>query len=243
MEASDFASLSYTADDHASLEAPADSSMVSPIDFPEPWRQCDNRWRNDKMAKRTICQSGCLITSVAMALKAHGLQFHLKGHSKLIDPTPGTFNQWLRENKGYTSSSAFIHNSISKMCAAPFKCTARLADGGMRRTNDLTVDAVKKLLKQYKTVTANVHKGRHWVLLASWSEKYPTRFYVRDSAGSTGSDYYDMKDISGWRIYDIVGPNTPSASDAAAAVAPTSIVSRLQAAAARAISGADEDAD
>eukprot|EP00933_Yihiella_yeosuensis_P073378 TRINITY_DN82036_c0_g1_i1.p1 TRINITY_DN82036_c0_g1~~TRINITY_DN82036_c0_g1_i1.p1 ORF type:complete len:258 (-),score=46.87 TRINITY_DN82036_c0_g1_i1:247-1020(-) len=188
------------------------SSAVIPFAYPGPWRQCDPKWGKDRMAARTICQSGCLMTSIATSLQAHGVQFRNKGSSKLIDPTPGTFNKWLKEHRGYTSSSALIHSAVNGVCASatPLQCNARYAADGSRYRKNLSQATFQKFIKQYRTMVANVHGGRHWVLAIGYDSSNPDRIYVRDSAGTNGKAYYSLKkDIVAWRIYDISGPDTP----------------------------------
>lgn len=188
------------------------STAVIPMNFTTNWKQCDPRWGKDMMEDRTVCQAACLVTSVTTALYRHGIRFRFKGSKTLHDPNPGTMNHWLRENGGYTPGSNLIHSAVAGVCAsgAPQTCSAKFAADGMHKTNDLSMATLKKYLRSYRTMAANVHNGGHWVLAFATDTKYPDRVYVKDSAGSTGRSWYSMKnDIVGWRIYDIRGPHTP----------------------------------
>lgn len=44
------------------------------------FKQCDDQWGNDKLgtSSSTICQSGCLISSIAMALTGCGKKYNPK---------------------------------------------------------------------------------------------------------------------------------------------------------------------
>ena len=54
------------------------------------YKQWSDPWRNDIMGNKTICQVGCLISSVSMALNSRNLT--IDGQ----DSNPGTLNAWLR---------------------------------------------------------------------------------------------------------------------------------------------------
>ena len=60
------------------------------------YKQCDNRWRNDLMGNsgRTLCQDGCAISSVAMALTGIGNTY-----------TPKTLNQYYTNNNYYVNGN------------------------------------------------------------------------------------------------------------------------------------------
>lgn len=44
------------------------------------FKQCDDQWANDKLgtSTNTICESGCLISSIAMALAGCGKKYNPK---------------------------------------------------------------------------------------------------------------------------------------------------------------------
>ena len=56
--------------------------------------------------RATICQEGCAMTSVSMALAGLGAKLH--GDAV----RPDTMNQWLEENKGYTCIDGDCNNLV-----------------------------------------------------------------------------------------------------------------------------------
>ncbi len=82
------------------------SLLASSVLSYDLYRQCDSRWGNDKYGPLsstvTICQSGGFLSSLAMLLD--DCDQDLYG----FDVNPGTLNQWLRNNNGYTGSGSSI---------------------------------------------------------------------------------------------------------------------------------------
>ena len=70
------------------------------------YKQCDPKWKSITMGSSTstICQKGCLISSVAMALNSIGKNY-----------TPQTLNTWLTANKGYVDGNTFVWGSINTL--------------------------------------------------------------------------------------------------------------------------------
>lgn len=58
------------------------------------YKQCDSRWGNDTMHVKTLCDVGCLESSISMALRGWRVPVGDKPSN------PGTLNQWLLENSG-----------------------------------------------------------------------------------------------------------------------------------------------
>lgn len=73
---------------------------------------CYHCWRTNiciVMEKETICEVGCLISSVAMALN---------GHQILVDgevADPGNLNAWLRNNNGYLANDELKEGTLQKL--------------------------------------------------------------------------------------------------------------------------------
>jgi hypothetical protein len=109
------------------------------------FRQCDDRWRNDKLgSSSTICKVGCLITSISMALNGNGKR--INGNI----PDPKNFNQFLMKNNGYQGNN-FLWYSIGSL--------------GVRYVGQLRdIASIRKAVCENKIVTMNVDKGAHWVL-------------------------------------------------------------------------------
>ncbi len=60
------------------------------------FKQCDDRWGSNVMGSNgdTVCQVGCLMSSISAALNGHGIQ--VDG----ADANPGSLNKWLRAHDG-----------------------------------------------------------------------------------------------------------------------------------------------
>lgn len=58
------------------------------------YKQCDSQWGYEQFgtSSNTICKSGSLMTSLAMALAGTGHSYN-----------PKTLNQWLKANGGYVT--------------------------------------------------------------------------------------------------------------------------------------------
>ena len=61
------------------------------------------------MADKTICKVGCLMTSVAMAIRYYNITIDNE------EATPGTLNQWLRANGGYDNESNLFEKALNKL--------------------------------------------------------------------------------------------------------------------------------
>lgn len=109
------------------------------------YKQCDKKWGSHIVSKgpKTMCQIGCLVTSVSMALVGTGRKYD-----------PGALNKWLKNNNGY-SGNLFIWASVNKL--------------GMKFEKKVGRNAVKAELKKGRVVIINVRNGGHWVLATGHS--------------------------------------------------------------------------
>ncbi len=59
------------------------------------FKQCDGNWGSDQLgtSSQTICQAGCLLSSIAMGLAGTGHGYN-----------PGTLNKWLKSNGGISGT-------------------------------------------------------------------------------------------------------------------------------------------
>ena len=76
--------------------------------------QCDDAWGRNLLGfspTRTICYSGCLISSLAMALNQCNVQLEVRGET--VATNPGTLNAWLQLNNGYEDVYGFKWNSTA----------------------------------------------------------------------------------------------------------------------------------
>jgi hypothetical protein len=130
--------------------APGPSPSPSPSGDCKPprsyvlFKQCDSRWGSNYISTQTVCQVGCLMSSVSMALNARNV--HLNGQ----EANPGTLNAWLKSNGGY-SGNLFVWGSVAKF---DFHY-----QGQPTNINDIKTHFCKG-----NVVILNVNNGGHWVL-------------------------------------------------------------------------------
>lgn len=93
----------------ASLQSPK-PELLTLESFPI-YKQCDSRWGSHHIgtSSKTICQVGCLMSSVSMVLKGFGKK--LDGQ----ESTPDSLNEWLKKNGGYASGDLFVWSAIDKL--------------------------------------------------------------------------------------------------------------------------------
>ena len=78
--------------------------------------QCDPAWGGDILGyseNRTVCQSGCLISSVAMALNDCNVM--LPVNEENLAANPGSLNSWLKANNGFEDIWGFRWASIDPL--------------------------------------------------------------------------------------------------------------------------------
>ena len=109
------------------------------------FKQCDGRWAWNRVGNGgTICQIGCLMSSVSMALA--GLGKNLYGQS----PNPGTFNAFLNAYGGYYGDE-FEWGSVARF--------------GLYYQGQPTDKAtINRNICANNVVILNVMNGGHWVL-------------------------------------------------------------------------------
>ena len=90
-----------------------------------------------------MCQVGCLVSSVAMALAGTGHNFN-----------PSTLNTWLKNNKGYANKDDYVWASINSF--------------GLTFEGKVPNSLIRINLDVGYVVIINVKKGAHWVLATSY---------------------------------------------------------------------------
>lgn len=129
------------------------------------FKQCDGRWGGNYIASQTVCQVGCLMSSVSMALSGLGRTLS-NGQS----PNPGTLNAWLRSTGGY-QGNLFIWGSVSRY--------------GLRYEGQPNnIATIKAAICANKVVILNVNNGGHWVLATGVDGN---TIYVNDSGFNRSS--------------------------------------------------------
>ena len=185
------------------------------------YKQCDDRWGDHVMGANndTVCEVGCLMSSVSEALHGHGIEVNSTAAN------PGSLNDFLRATPGgYDNSSDLNEDAIPLV--DPHRVTWP-ADG-MHRTNDLTPNQVAEYLgistkkasgahaglrgtnraesSKHRVVIANVLHGGHFVLVQGLGGKNASgpeaSVFVHDSGFSRG--IYSFSEVVGWRIFDMI---------------------------------------
>jgi hypothetical protein len=131
------------------------------------YKQCDTRWGSEHLgtSTTTICQAGCLMSSVAMALAGCGHSYN-----------PSTLNTWLKGHGGYVSGDEFVWGSVKPL--------------GFAYEGKIANSQIGSHLSAGNIVILNVHSGRHWVLATSISGSTVS---VHDPGFSTTS--YTLSEI------------------------------------------------
>lgn len=142
------------------------------------------------MTTKTICDVGCLMSSTAMGLAGSGIPI------QNISADPQNFNQWLRDNEGYSGNN-LIETQV------PLIDPARIAwpDDGMHKTNDLPYDTVAAYLEKGRIVIGNVNAGGHFVLIVGYTADKDT--LIVNDPGYSRDTYSYSKDVMGFRIFDM----------------------------------------
>ena len=164
------------------------TEVASPPSSYPLFKQCDPEWGSDYIKTKTICQVGCLMSSISMGLA--GWKISLDGSPS----NPGNLNNWLLENDGYTDSNNLIEDALNALVPGMW------SQSGMHTTNDISVDDLKDLMNHDYIVVANVMKGRHFVLATGY-DGWDT-VYVNDP-GFDNTQYSYSQDVWGWRIFSM----------------------------------------
>ena len=127
-------------------------ALLAAVAFTYPlFKQCDSQWGSDALGNsggKTVCQSGCTISSISMVLNDCG---------KTLDGSaanPGTFNTWLKSHSGF-SGNLFVWGSIATF--------------GFSYQGKVTGSDIDSHFNQGHAVILNVNNGGHWVLMTGIS--------------------------------------------------------------------------
>ena len=136
------------------------SGCVSTGDF-AGWKQCGMSWSITPMGNsgRTLCNIGCLVTSVSMQIAKSGVPTNISNFN------PGTFVEFLNKNGGFISGGNFVWAGATK--AAPsFVYQGSVSVLGMTKQQKL--DKLKSLVSQqgvYVVAEVKGNTGQHWVAI------------------------------------------------------------------------------
>ena len=144
------------------------------------YKQCDSRWGSDKLGTsgQTICQAGCLMSSVAMVIADCGRSI---GGAQA---TPKTLNTFLRNNGGYVSGNLFVWGAVNSFGLGFV--------GKAYNSND-----IQNHFRQGRAVILNVNNGGHWVLVTGISG---SSYLVNDPGFARTS--YGFGEVSEAGIYN-----------------------------------------
>lgn len=173
---------------------PVQSSVI-PRQYPL-YKQCNPFWGNDTIVSKTICQVGCFLSSISMALAANDVL--ING----AESTPDTFNKWMQQHNGYDDTNDLSEDVVPKINPEHVAWNETI---GMHRTNDIPLSKIQQLLMSGEPVIANVMKGRHFVLVIGWDESDTDKLLVNDPGFNTHSYSY-ANDVVGWRLFQMSMP-------------------------------------
>mmetsp|Transcript_9147 Transcript_9147/g.21952 ORF Transcript_9147/g.21952 Transcript_9147/m.21952 type:complete len:226 (+) Transcript_9147:52-729(+) len=145
------------------------------------YSQCDPKWSSQELGtcSKTICEAGCAMSSVSMILKTLG-----------VPTDPGALDHWLTTNGGYASGCEIVWGSVDRYGKTQF--------GGF---GSITESNICAEISKGSGLVANVHSGRHWVLLTGCSGGGV--FTVNDPGYNTKT--YSLGEISNLAVYHRAG--------------------------------------
>lgn len=160
------------------------------------YEQCDPRWADDVIVSETVCEVGCLMSSISMSLGANHIQIPT-GSGQFVDSNPGSLNTWLKANGGYDTENDLSESTVPEINPAHVSWNDTT---GMHVTNDISFANITSIIMSGQPVIANVMKGRHFVLAVGWNPADNDTIYVNDPGFSTISYSYSA-DVVGWRLF------------------------------------------
>eukprot|EP01114_Cavostelium_apophysatum_P020787 TRINITY_DN705_c0_g1_i2.p1 TRINITY_DN705_c0_g1~~TRINITY_DN705_c0_g1_i2.p1 ORF type:complete len:202 (-),score=3.74 TRINITY_DN705_c0_g1_i2:28-612(-) len=163
------------------------------------YKQCDPKWGNTTMGvigypteDDTICDQGCAMSCVSMALASFGVQIY--GQT----PNPGNLNAWLQKNSGYQCLSGdccnLVLDSVEQLAPSSIRCLGEPLVPFYETVLDFVTDGL--------VVIAHVRNQSHFVLLTESDPKNPNSFLVNDPFyNQTSYAYSEIHDVI---IYDML---------------------------------------
>ena len=142
------------------------------------FKQCDMAWNENFLGyagNRSVCLSGCLISSISMVLNECEVMLPLLGTNETVAANPGTINTWLKETGGYEDGYGFKWTS----CDSLGLVWDRFASKG---------EDIASSFDDGHTVILHVHNNNHFVLMTGYSKTSSgLLFYVNDPFYDTQS--------------------------------------------------------
>jgi hypothetical protein len=160
------------------------------------YKQCDARWANVVMGQNneTICQVGCLMSSITMALA--GTHIDVDGQPA----TPPVTDQFLQTHHGFVDGSSALSESV---IATIDPKRVQWPKDGMHLSNDISWGNITDMLDRDvpRIVIANVMHGQHFVLITGYRADGDS--LVVNDPGFNTDTYSYSQDVVGWRIFDM----------------------------------------
>ena len=168
------------------------------------FRQCDPKWAKDLMGLKncsvetcsgssrgrdTICDQGCAMSSLSMALNGFGYKIDSK---ETIDPA--TLNDWLVNNVGYECSAGDC-NKLNLAQMHTLNSSVNFI--GDFPTSKIGIDGMLRYISEELIILAHVHDRTHWVLVDTYDQK--GEFQVLDPYYNTTR--YNFTSISDILVY------------------------------------------
>eukprot|EP00828_Plagiopyla_frontata_P008389 TRINITY_DN1417_c0_g1_i6.p1 TRINITY_DN1417_c0_g1~~TRINITY_DN1417_c0_g1_i6.p1 ORF type:complete len:210 (+),score=22.80 TRINITY_DN1417_c0_g1_i6:13-642(+) len=171
-------------------------TAVVPFNYPL-FKQCGESWSHDVMGSDgdTICQVGCLMTSVSMALNGHGWTL------ERAPINPGLLNTWLKQVGGYVSGSELVNSIICKL-DSPY-CSWDGFGSATYSRNQI----IKNLEEKKVVMIAHVYSPYatsypdHFVLVTGYDTSDSSFYYVHDPGFERST--YSLDRIAGFNIWTI----------------------------------------
>uniref|UniRef100_A0A7S3JKB5 Peptidase C39-like domain-containing protein n=1 Tax=Euplotes harpa TaxID=151035 RepID=A0A7S3JKB5_9SPIT len=143
------------------------------------FKQCDGAWGSIMISDKTLCQVGCLISSVSMFLNSRGKS--INGASA----NPSTLLSWLKSHGGL-SGNLFVWGSVGSL--------------GATFVNHVTStsEIQKYICDTNYEVVLNVNGGGHYVLATGYTS---TGYSVNDPGFSKSS--YGFSEVTRASIFRV----------------------------------------
>eukprot|EP01132_Coremiostelium_polycephalum_P006078 gene6078-7572_t len=164
--------------------------ISTPVVYPYPlYKQCDSKWANDLIVSDTVCQVGCLMSSISMAIAGKGIMIDNQLSS------PGSLNSWLKANQGYTEQNDLIESVI------PGISPMIVWDGPIFNQTGLSMEEIRETISKPNSILIlNVMNGDHFVLATGYDVDQPDLIYVNDP-GFNNLYYLYNSSIVGYRLF------------------------------------------
>ncbi|MCI9279182.1 MAG: hypothetical protein HFJ02_00050 [Bacilli bacterium] len=162
------------------------------------WKQGDPRWGKIRLgsSKTTMSKSGCLVTSVAIAMTCSGTQIN-----NASSFTPGALVNKLNATNGFNETGGLYWDASAIRSFAPnFIYVGNRTVSG---SPEQKVETIKQQIASDKIILLHFtnikHLSGHWVVLKSITD---TTFTVYDPAGNEKDvNNYQAKDLDRMAVY------------------------------------------